>query len=239
MIKIAVCDDDEKTLGETLELLRHYEKLPLSADAYTSGEALLAAGKKYDILLLDIDMEGPDGIETARCIREVDKEVKLIYVTNYSDYTIFAFGVHAFAYLLKPLKAEELFAQLDEALAYGLAGPEPELEFLAKEGIVHIVPSRILCFEYLSRQVLMYTEERVWHLKRQITELAREMEGYGFAMPHKSFVVNLYAVQRIHGYEITLTDGRIIPLSQKKSAGFRRALNEYLAGERGRAAWKS
>ena len=239
MIKIAVCDDDEKTQGETLELLRHYEKLPLSADAYTSGEALLAAGKKYDILLLDIDMEGPDGIETARRIREVDKEVKLIYVTNYSDYTIFAFGVHAFAYLLKPLKAEELFAQLDEALAYGLAGPEPELEFLAKEGIVHIVPSRILCFEYLSRQVLMYTEERVWHLKRQITELAREMEGYGFAMPHKSFVVNLYAVQRIHGYEITLTDGRIIPLSQKKSAGFRRALNEYLAGERGRAAWKS
>lgn len=239
MIKIAVCDDDEKILGETLELLRHYEKLPLSADAYTSGEALLAAGKKYDILLLDIDMEGPDGIETARRIREVDKEVKLIYVTNYSDYTIFAFGVHAFAYLLKPLKAEELFAQLDEALAYGLAGPEPELEFLAKEGIVHIVPSRILCFEYLSRQVLMYTEERVWHLKRQITELAREMEGYGFAMPHKSFVVNLYAVQRIHGYEITLTDGRIIPLSQKKSAGFRRALNEYLAGERGRAAWKS
>ena len=239
MIKIAVCDDDEKILGETLELLRHYKKLSLTADAYTSGEALLAAGKKYDILLLDIDMEGPNGIETARRIREVDKEVKLIYVTNYSDYTIFAFGVHAFAYLLKPLKAEELFAQLDEALAYGLAGPEPELEFLAKEGIVHIVPSRILCFEYLSRQVLMYTEERVWHLKRQITELAREMEGYGFAMPHKSFVVNLYAVQRIHGYEITLTDGRIIPLSQKKSAGFRRALNEYLAGERGRAAWKS
>ncbi len=239
MIKIAVCDDDEKILGETLELLRHYKKLPLTADAYTSGEALLAAGKKYDILLLDIDMEGPNGIETARRIREVDKEVKLIYVTNYSDYTIFAFGVHAFAYLLKPLKAEELFAQLDEALAYGLAGPEPELEFLAKEGIVHIVPSRILCFEYLSRQVLMYTEERVWHLKRQITELAREMEGYGFAMPHKSFVVNLYAVQRIHRYEITLTDGRIIPLSQKKSAGFRRALNEYLAGERGQAAWKS
>jgi len=239
MMKIAVCDDDENILGETLELLKQYEKLPLSVDAYSSGEALLASGKRYDILLLDIDMEGLNGIETARRIREADKEVKLIYVTNYSDYTIFAFGVHAFAYLLKPLRAEELFAQLDEAFAYGLAGPEPELEFVAKEGIVRVVPSRILCFEYLGRQVLLYTTEQVWHLKRQITELAREMEGYGFAMPHKSFVVNLYAVQRINGYEITLTDGRIIPLSQKKSAGFRRALNEYLAGERGQAAWKS
>lgn len=239
MIKIAVCDDDKKTLRDTLKLLEQYKKLPLSMDAYTSGEALLAAGKKYDILLLDIDMEGLNGIETARRIREADKEVKLIYVTNYSDYTIFAFGVHAFAYLLKPLKAEELYAQLDEVFAYGLSEPEPELEFQAKEGIVRIVPSRILCFEYLGRQVLMYTTEQVWHLKRQITELAREMEAYGFAMPHKSFVVNLYAVQRIHGYEITLTDGSVIPLSQKKSALFRRALNEYLAQERGRTAWNS
>lgn len=239
MIKIAVCDDDEINLRETLALLEQYKKLPIATDAYTSGEALLAAGKKYDILLLDIDMEGLDGIQTARRIREVDKEIKLIYVTNYSDYTIFAFGVHAFAYLLKPLKAEELFAQLDEACAYGLSGPELELEFMTKEGIFRTTPSRILYFEYLSRQVVLHTLEGEWHLKRQITELAREMEGYGFAMPHKSFVVNLYSVQRIHGYEITLTDGSTIPLSQKKSAEFRRALNEYLAGERGRAAWKS
>ncbi len=239
MIKIAVCDDDEKNLRNTLKLLEQYKKLPLSADAYTSGEALLDAGKKYDILLLDIDMQGLDGIETARRIREADKEVKLIYITNYSDYTIFAFGVHAFAYLLKPLKAQELYAQLDEACAYGLSGPEPELEFQTKEGILRTVPSKILCFEYLGRQVVMYTAQGQWHLKRQITQLAREMESYGFAMPHKSFVVNLYAVQRIHGYEITLTDGKTIPLSQKKSAGFRRALNEYLAEERGHGAWKS
>ena len=238
-IRIAVCDDDEKVLAETLELLKNYKKIPLSADTYTSGEALLAAGKKYDILLLDIDMDGPNGIETARRIRETDRDVKLIYVTNYSDYTIFAFGVHAFAYLLKPLKAGELFAQLDEACAYGFTRAEPELEFQAKEGIVRIVPSEILCFEYLDRQVLMHTAKGLWHLKRRITELGREMERYGFAMPHKSFVVNLYAVQRIHGYEITLTDGRSVPLSQKKSAQFRKALNTYLAQERGHAAWKS
>lgn len=238
MIRIAVCDDDEKVLTGTMEILKKYSHFALEADAYLSGDALLASGKKYDILLLDIDMSGSNGIETARRIRETDHDVKLIYITNYSDYTIFAFGVHAFAYLLKPLKQEELFAQLDEACAYGFARTEPELEFQAKEGIVHIKPSRILCFEYLDRQVLLYTTEGCVHLKRKITELAGEMEKYGFAMPHKSFVVNLYAVQRIHGYEITLTDGRVIPLSQKKSAQFRRALNEYLAEERGRGVWK-
>lgn len=236
MLKIAVCDDDKKVLDRTLELLKDYKKAPLQADGYQSGEELLATRKRYDILLLDIDMGGLNGIETARRIRAVDKEVKLIYITNYSDYTIFAFAVHAFAYLLKPVKKEELFAQLDEACLYGIPNPGPKLELNAKEGIVHIVPADILYFEYLERQVLMYTTQRLWHLKQQITQIAKEFEPYGFAMPHKSFVVNLYAVQRIYGYEITLTDGTRIPLSQKRSAQFRRELNEYLA-EGGKAVW--
>ena len=75
MIKIAVCDDDKTALAATLELLKDYKKVPLEADAYQSGDALLAAGKKYDLLLLDIDMEGTDGIETARRIRESDRDV--------------------------------------------------------------------------------------------------------------------------------------------------------------------
>lgn len=236
MLRIAVCDDDERVLCRTLDLLKHYERVPLQVDGYLSGEALLAAGKVYDILLLDIDMGGLDGIETARRIRAVDKEVKLIYITNYSDYTIFAFAVHAFAYLLKPVKKEELFAQLDEACLYGLSNSGPRLELMTKEGRVHIVPADILYFEYQDRQVSMYTMDRLWHLKQRITQVAQEFGQYGFAMPHKSFVVNLYAVQRIHGYEITLTDGTILPLSQKRSAQFRRELNEYLA-EGGKVAW--
>ena len=234
MLRIAVCDDDEAALHRTMELLRNYNKKEIQTDAYSSGEALLAAGKKYDILLLDIDMDGLDGIETARRIREADKEVKLIYVTNYSDYTIFAFAVHAFAYLLKPLKQDELFAQLDEALCYGISMKEQELEFQTREGIVRVTSSKIMYFEYWNRQVILHTAEHLWHMKRRITEVAQEMEKYGFVMPHKSFVVNLYAVQSIHNYEILLTDGSRIPLSQKKAVNFRRALNDYLAEGRGR-----
>ena len=145
----AICIEncfDERMLEQTLKLLKRYRKAHLVTDVYTSGKALLTAGKTYDIVLdlpcgahqhlpvqifkaknvgrhnmhnsllrlkfqlrfgkalltagktydivlLDIDMDGLNGIETARRIRETDKEVKLIYITNYSDYTIFPCSV--------------------------------------------------------------------------------------------------------------------------------------------------
>lgn len=236
MLRIAICDDEGCIVAHIEELLKEYKKEPLVTDAYGSGEELLAAlfqeGREYDLILLDVDMQGMDGIETARRIRKWDKRVKLIYITNYSDYTIFAFAVHAFAYLLKPVNKQELFAQLDEVRIYGEREPERELEFITKEGIIHLKPSQITCFEYQDRNVLICTKDSVWHQKGKIMEAAERMKEYDFVMPHKSFVVNLYAVQSIRGYDINLTDGRVIPLSQKKSAEFRRLLNRYLAGER-------
>lgn len=232
MIRLAVCDDEERVLQSTLHMLKQYNKKELVIDSFMSGEELLQSNCNYDIILLDIDMKGINGIETAKKIREKDKKVKLIYITNYSDYSIFAFAVHAFAYLLKPLKKEELFEQLDEACVYGLTKEEKEVEFLAEEGIVRIKASQILYFEYMERKVLIHTENRIWHLKQKITEIANKMQEYEFVMPHKSFVINLYAVRSIQGYDIILTDGSSIPLSQKKSSEFRRTLNNYLAKER-------
>lgn len=231
MIKIAVCDDEVSVLDQTIKILNNYKNVELEIDSYTSGEELLSSENRYDIILLDIDMNGMNGIETAKCIRAKDTQVKLIYITNYSDYSIFAFGVHAFAYLLKPVSQAELFAQLDEACLYGLPKKEHELQFATKEGIIRINTSQILYFEYLERQVIMHTTERLWHLQRRIADIASEMEQYGFTMPHKSFVVNLFAVKKIEGYDIILVDDSIIPLSQKKATMFRKILNQYLVRE--------
>lgn len=231
MIKIAVCDDEKAVLEQTIKLLKNYKKIELDINSFTSGEELLSSENRYDIILLDIDMNGMNGIETAKRIRAKDTQVKLIYITNYSDYSIFAFGVHAFAYLLKPVSEAELFAQLDEACLYGLPKKDFELQFAAKEGIVRIMTSQILYFEYMERQVIIHTTERLWHLQQRIADIASEMEQYGFTMPHKSFVVNLFAVKKIDGYNIILVDDSVIPLSQKKSAVFRQTLNQYLVRE--------
>lgn len=233
VIRIAVCDDEESSLHVIAEMLKKYHTVPVTASFFQSGEALLEAVENFDIILLDIDMQGINGLETAKRIRSRDKKVKLFYITSYSDYTIFAFEVHAFAYLLKPLDETEFFSQLDEAVDYGIEKQEHALEFHAKEGIMRLKPSEIIFFEYANREVILHSIRGIGHLKMRMGDVADKMKLYDFAMPHKSFLVNLYAVTGIHGYDILLTDKTIIPLSQKKSAEFRRQLNAYFAGRKG------
>lgn len=230
MIKIAICDDDLITLNHTKEVLENYNKKDLQIYLYRSGEELLKREDKFDIIFLDIDMMGINGIETAKKIRVYDKKVKIIYVTNYTDYTSSAFSVHAFGYLLKPIKEEKLYEQLDEALSYMKEEDEECLvEFITEDGLLRIDVKKIYYFEYMSRKILIKTSDGTYTMKHKISEISEKMKAFGFEMPHKSFVVNLYNVKSIKGYDIYMMDESIIPLSQKKSSEFRNALNIYLS----------
>ncbi len=229
MIKIAICDDDVLTLNKTKEIIESYNTKNFDIYLYKSGEELLESNHKFDVIFLDIDMDGINGIETAKKIRTYDKEVKIIYVTNYTDYTYSAFSVHAFGYLVKPIKAQLLYQQLDEVLSYIKEDKPILVEFMTDEGLIRIDIKQIYYFEYQSRRIFMKTNDKTYILRDKISNMYAKMQEYCFEMPHKSFVVNLYNVKSIKNYNIYMMDDSIVPLSQKKSTEFRNKLNLYLS----------
>ena len=79
-LNIAICDD-EKVIREQIKELAEKEMPDVCAGLYETGDALLAAGKQFDIVFLDIQMEGTDGIETAKRLRQRDEDTILIYIT--------------------------------------------------------------------------------------------------------------------------------------------------------------
>lgn len=230
MIRIAVCDDQEIVCDTMIRQISDMSRGAWKAEKYISGRKLVEDDKTYDIILLDIDMPDLNGIETAKEIRKKDKRVKIIYITNYGGYAGYAFGVHAFGYLLKPVKEKELKEQILEAVQYlNEEHKKTELELHTIGGLIRIPAEEIFFFEYMDRKLFVYTERGVYIEKEKISNCNEKMAPYGFAMPHKSFVVNLKKIQMIKGNEITLSDGKKIPLSQKKSREFRETLNVYLA----------
>ena len=229
MINIAICDDDKNVIIQLEKHLDEYEGDKCIVTTYNCGEDFLRDRKSFNIIFLDISMAGMDGIETAKKIRGYDKNVKIVYVTNFTDYANLAFEVHAFGYLNKPIKKEQIYKQLGEARAYSLNAEEAEqFEFITTEGVVRLLTRDIYYFEYLNRSVKIKAQYKTYILKEKITTIAGYMNKYGFLAPHKSFVVNLFHVKSIRGYDIHMMDGSIIPLSQKKSAEFREKFNIFL-----------
>ena len=108
-MQIAICDD-EVSMVQILE--EKIKKLLPDAviDKYLSGDELIASGSKPDILFLDIQMPGMDGMETAKVLRQDNEDMILIFVTAAEEYVFQAFDVAAFHYLVKPFSDEKFEA---------------------------------------------------------------------------------------------------------------------------------
>lgn len=228
MLFIAVCDDEANVRFRMAEWIGEFEKLS-KVEVFESGEQLLASENSYQLIFLDIDMKGISGIDTARALRKRDKKVKIVYVTAYEDFREYAFSVHAFAYLVKPISKKRVHSILQEALEYTEEDPDQILKFETEQGFLEIGSKDIYYLEYLNRKIRMVTKAGEIWMRGGIRSMEERLEKDGFAMPHKSFIVNFYHVKNLKGYDILLTDGTIIPLSQKKSSAFREKLSAWLS----------
>lgn len=230
MYRIAVCDDERAVRQEVKKLILAYDP-SLEVELFSSGEELLKNYRPCEAVFLDIDLGGMDGIAVGKGIRQMDKDVKVVYLTAYKDYVAGAFEVHAFSYLIKPVNRETMFHILNEIFLYVKKTKEKHiLDFQAVKGMVCLPAEDIYYFAYENRRVYIVTGEETYCLVDKIGNVLKRMEEFGFSMPHQSFVVNMFHVKNIRNQEIVLDNGKVLPLSQKKQKAFKQELAEYLSG---------
>ena len=119
--RVAVCDDsseDARYVAGMVQAWASSRDAALQVERFPSAEAFLfhyAEDQSYDMLLLDIEMPGMDGVAMARQVRRDNEAVQIVFVTGYSDYIAQGYDVAALHYLMKPVDREKLFAVLDRA----------------------------------------------------------------------------------------------------------------------------
>lgn len=229
MYLVAVCDDHKGIREAMVGCIMRWNP-QIYVDVYSSGEELLEHYKPYQAVFLDIDMGGINGIETGQRIRGMDKETKIVYLTAYGDYVSGAFGVHAFQYLLKPVREKEIHHVLDEIFQYSKTQKStPILEFETGKGMVCLPVDQIYYFEYESRRVQIVTDRENYYMKDKIGTVLERMNGFGFSMPHQSFVVNMLHVKKVKGFDICLDNGMVVPLAQNKQKKWKQELVSYFS----------
>lgn len=223
--KIAVCDDSRADTEYIAGLVREWGAGgSVSIETFSSAEAFLfryAEEKDFDILLLDIEMSGMDGVSMAREIRRDNEAVQIVFITGYSDYIAEGYDVAALHYLIKPVKKEQLFAVLERA-AMRLRKNEKEL-LLRSAGETTVMPIReIRYLEVRQNYVTVHGKEDVT-VKRTLAEFESELDERFYRLG-RSYIVNLTCIRRISKTEVCLLDGSRIPLPRGQYDALNRAV---------------
>lgn len=230
-MNIAVVDDKEPVRQKINSLIKK-QKLDFTISDFATGEELLNAGEEFDIVFLDIRMEGINGIEAARTLRQRNEEVVLIFITGMKEYVFEAFDVSAFHYLLKPIQEQKFAEVFDKAVkeAEKRRGQKEQQIFIRtkSQGITLKINS-ILYAESRSKKVAIHIEDREDVVEAYLTmeELGIQL-GDSFYRCHRGYLVNMAHIARYDNDSIILSNGETVYLTKKKHSEFVKSYMWYL-----------
>jgi len=218
-MRIAICDD-EKSIRE---LIRNkvLKQCP-GADivSFSSGEELLLSDNQIDILFLDIQMSGKNGMETAKELRKKDKNIILIFVTAVEEYVFQAFDVGAFHYIVKPIDdakfVEVLRRAVDELSLQRESVKEAEERYLMiNSGGMHtkVAFEEIVYAEVFNRKIVIHKMNDTIEYYGKMSEL-EALAGDNFFRPHRAYLINFKYVEKYDASTIYLENGSVLMAKQ-------------------------
>ena len=229
MIRIAIVDD-EKLIREHIKTLIKNKQVECLIDTYSAGEELLRTDKCYDMVFLDIQMEGINGIETARVLRQKTEDAVLIFITGVKEYVFDAFDVAAFHYLIKPID-EQKFADVFKraVLEVGKKKQQVNGQLFVKTRYrnVTLEQNDVLYIESRGKKVEIHTKTDVIDAYAGIGELEKQLKQK-FYRCHRGYLVNLAFIMEYSNDSITLNNGECIILAKEKYGEFVKVYMRYL-----------
>lgn len=225
--RFAICDDDERCLDYIGQLAGRWAQqtgAQVEMERFPSAEAFLfryEERRDFDVLLLDVEMTGMDGVTLARAVREANEDVQIVFITGYTDYISEGYEVSALHYLTKPVNEDKLFQVLTRAVGR-LKRNEPTLTLALPGETVRLPLGQIRWLEVMHNYVTIHAN-RDYAVKRPLGELEKELDRRFFRVG-RSCVVNLSDIARVTRTEAELTTGERIPLPRGQYDKLNRAI---------------
>lgn len=237
MLHVAVVDDEDPARELYGTLARDWARrrgLEAEVAPFASAEQLLFSldDAPCDIVLLDIEMPGLDGMALARELRSRGERTQIVFVTGVIDHVLDGYDVNAVSYLLKPVRAEKLDAALDREIER-LGREEPVL-VLEGAGETSRVPLTRVCYlEARGHDTLVTLADGTRLVSsRGIAQLEAELvQASGlFCKAHRSYLVSLPHVRRITRREVEMDTGDVLPIARGRWEELNRAWLAWCRG---------
>lgn len=237
MFKIVLCDDEERFLNLEKELIAEYfdkKGILFSVESFSSGEELLANDVLLDIadlIILDVEMKGIDGITVAKKIREKNDQVNIAFLSAHMNYSTDGYHVRAIRFILKTLDdiKDYLFECLDSVLAnVDLIDQKITMDFTIGRRTIKVNDILYLkSFGNYTTFVLLNDSKENYMIRHSLKKTTETMTAYDFISVSYNETVNLRHIRSVARYKVSLDNGEEISVSQRKYNDVCRAFTLY------------
>lgn len=235
MYNIAIVEDDKSfadLLSSYIKRFGEEESEEFNIIHYPNGMLFLENYRAvHDIVFMDIAMPDFDGMETARQLRKVDENVKLIFATNMAQFAINGYEVDAIDFMLKPVNYFQLSVKMKKAIKS--IGKNADVSFFIKhdEELKKIYERELLYVEVQNHWLIYHTTGGNYKIRGTLNKLKDQMVGHSFAQCNSCYLVNLNYVNKIVDNTVTVGKEKL-QISHSRKKEFLALLANYMGGYR-------
>ena len=230
MRRVAIVDDDARMRNQLQSYFAQYsethrEQFQLSVFGF--AELFLTNYKPvYDIVMMDIDMPGMNGLEAAHRLRKLDERAVLLFVTNLAQYAINGYEVSATDFIVKPVSYKIFEYKLTRAMKYVPEDGRPMLLLKTETGLATVAMDDVMYVQVEGHNIFYHTEKEIYRARGSLKQTEQELNDPQFFMCDKCCLVNLAYVEAVNGSTITV-GGEELSVSRPKKKAFMDALAAY------------
>ncbi|MGN8244953.1 LytR/AlgR family response regulator transcription factor [Cellulomonas soli] len=237
MIRIGIAEDDAASAQLLVDYLHRYEQEhgeQFAVSVFTDGSEIVARYRPdYDLLLLDVEMPGLDGLSAAEQIRQVDQDVVIVFITNMAQYAIRGYEVDALSYLLKPVPYFAFSQQLKRSVERARRQATDYLTVPVAGGLARVDTSRIVFVESIKHRIVVHATDATYAFSGALKNVEAELEGKNFFRSNNCYLVNLRHVTSVKDSTCLMVGGHELLISRPRKKPFLAALTDYLGGRHG------
>ena len=237
MRNIAIVEDENAAAALLQGYIQQYAEKSgqeFQIDRFTTGTDFIKNYKStYSVVFMDIQMPGCNGMDIAFKLREIDKTVSIIFVTNLSQYAQKGYEVDAVGYLMKPVSYYDFVLKFKKALDGYAMNEEQRVMVTVSGGFCRISTDKLMYVEVARHRLYYHLVDDVIEVTGALSKVEEELKQYGFMRCNQCFLVNPKFVVSVKGYDVQVGN-ETLTISRPRKSAFMEELTTWLAGAEGR-----